>query len=42
MVSDTHYTLFTVWLFTNDKFAVLLHVIMKQNGILHLKMEDPY
>ena len=42
MLSDTHYTKLNVWLFKNDKFAVLLLVIMSPNDILHLKMEDPY
>jgi len=37
MLSDTHYTILN----KNDTFAVLL-VIMSPNGILHLKMEDPY
>ena len=39
---DTHYTILNVWLFNNDKFAVLLLVIMSSNDILHLKMEDLY
>jgi len=42
MVSGTHYTISNVWLFKNDKFAVLLLGIMLPNGIMHLKMEDLY
>ena len=41
MLSDTHYLKLNVWLFKNDKFALLL-VIMSQNCIFHVKMEDPY
>ena len=42
MLSDTYYTILNVWLFKNDKFAVLLPVITSANGILHLKMDDSY
>ena len=40
MLSDTHYTVLNVWLFKNDKFAVLVLVIVSSNDILYLKMED--
>ena len=42
MLPDTHYTILNVWLFKNNKFAVLLLVIMSPNDILDLKMKDPY
>ena len=42
MLSDTHYTIPNVWLFKNDKFVVLLALIMLPNDILLLKMEDLY
>jgi len=42
MLPDTHYTILNVWLFKNDKLAILLLVITSPNGILHLKMEDPW
>ena len=40
MISDTHYTIINVWLFKDDKFAVLQVIIMSPNNILHLKMGD--
>ena len=42
MLSDTFYTMLNVWLFKNEKSAVLLLIIMSLNGILHLKMENLY
>jgi len=38
----THYTILNVWLLKNDKLAVLLLDSMLPNGVLYLKMEDPY
>ena len=41
-MSDTYYTIINAWLFKNDKFAVILLVIMWPNDILHIKMENPF
>ena len=38
MLSDTDYTILSVWLFKNDEFAILL-VIKAPHNILHLQME---
>ena len=42
VIRHTVRNIFYVWLFKNEKFAILLLVIMSPNDILHLKMEDPY